>query len=72
MPRDPFKGHRFRREIILLGPVPFLLRTECSFKPPFVRGRQGFSGPKLRRCKITPHNGYGLTTMTTPIWGSAA
>ncbi|MGJ8590301.1 MAG: UPF0149 family protein, partial [Yoonia sp.] len=25
------------------GPVAFLCRPKCSFKPPFVRRRQGFS-----------------------------
>tara|TARA_B100000780_G_scaffold223065_1_gene162176 strand:- start:337 stop:588 length:252 start_codon:yes stop_codon:yes gene_type:complete len=23
----------------------------------------------FRRCKIMPHNGYGLTTTTAPTWG---
>ena len=29
------------------GPVPLSCRSTCSFKPPFVRRRQGFSSPVL-------------------------
>ena len=29
------------------GPVAFLCRSKCSFKPPCVRKRQGFSSPVL-------------------------
>jgi hypothetical protein len=30
-----------------VGPVALLCRPRCSFKPPFVRRRQGFSSPVL-------------------------
>ena len=30
-----------------VGPVTLSCRPRCSFKPPFVRRRQGFSSPEL-------------------------
>ena len=35
------------RSAVLSGLVTFLCRPRCSFKPPFVRRRQGFSSPVL-------------------------
>jgi len=47
------ENDRLRRENRILkeerevGPVPFLCRPKCSFKPPFARMRPGFSSPVL-------------------------
>ena len=33
--------------LLRIGPVTLSCRPRCSFKPPFVRRRQGFSSPEL-------------------------